>query len=231
MAMARALCVSLVLLVGLNLYIQGTGAVNFEIRNQCTYTVWAASLNPGGGKALESGQSWTLSVAAGQKAGRIWGRTSCSFGPDGKGSCKTGDCGGLLNCQGSGAVPATLVEYTLNAIDGNKDIYDISLVDGFNLPLSVTPTNGQCTNIACNSDINNSCPAQLKVDEGCKSSCAALPSDQNCCTGAFLNSCPPNEYAKFFKGKCPQAYSYAKDDPSSTFNCSSGTDYKIVFCP
>eukprot|EP01018_Ginkgo_biloba_P031305 Gb_19747 [translate_table: standard] len=174
MAMARVLCVSLVLLVGLNLYIQGTGAVNFEIRNQCTYTVWAASLNPGGGKALESGRSWTLSVAAGQKAGRIWGRTSCSFGPDGKGSCKTGDSGGLLNGQGSGA---------------------------------------------------------LKVDEGCKSSCAALPSDQNCCTGAFLNSCPPNEYAKFFKGKCPQAYSYAKDDQSSTFNCSSGTDYKIVFCP
>eukprot|EP01018_Ginkgo_biloba_P031306 Gb_19746 [translate_table: standard] len=189
--------------------VAGTEATNFEIHNQCTCKVWAASLNPGGGKALELGESWTLSVVVGQKAGRIWGRTSCSFGPDRKGSCKTGDCGGLLNCQGSGAVPATLVEYTLNR-GGNQDYYDISLIDGFNLPLSVTPSNGQCTNIACNSDINNSCPAQLKVDEGCKNS---------------------NGYANFFKRKCPQAYSYPGDDQTSTFTCPSGTDYKIVFCP
>eukprot|EP01018_Ginkgo_biloba_P031307 Gb_19745 [translate_table: standard] len=101
--------------------------VNFEIHNQCTYKVWAASLNLGGDRAIESGKSWLLSVVAGQKAGRIWGRTSCSFGPDRKGSYKTGDCGDLLNCQGSGAILATLVGYTLNAIDGNKDIYDISL--------------------------------------------------------------------------------------------------------
>eukprot|EP01018_Ginkgo_biloba_P031303 Gb_19749 [translate_table: standard] len=127
--------------------VAGTGAVNFEIHNQCTYKIWVASLNPGGGQALDSGQSWTLGVAAGQQAGRIWGQTSCSFGTDEKGSCKTSNCGGLLTCQGSSAVPAAL-----------------------------------CTNITCNNDINNNCPTELKVDEGCKNS---------------------NGYANFFKRKCP----------------------------
>ncbi|MCI61782.1 protein P21-like, partial [Trifolium medium] len=42
---------------------------------------------------------WTINVAAGTKAARIWSRTGCSFDGSGNGRCQTGDCGGLLNCQ------------------------------------------------------------------------------------------------------------------------------------
>jgi hypothetical protein len=35
----------------------------------------------------------------------------------------------------------------------------------------------------------------------------------------------------FFKGECPQAYSYAYDDLTSLFSCSDVSKYTITFCP
>jgi hypothetical protein len=226
--MARALGVSLIFMAALYIYVQGVGCATFEIRNECSSTVWAAGIPHGGGKQLEKGQSWTVQVPAGT-TGRFWGRTGCSFDGSGKGSCKTGDCGGLLNCQGSGGVPASLAEFAVNQFE-NKDFYDISLVDGFNLPLSIIPSNTQCTKSVCSSDINSKCPTELRVPDGCKSPCVAFNTPQYCCTGSFLDNCPPTDYSRFFKRECPQAYSYAKDDTTSTFTCPGGTNYKVVFC-
>lgn len=68
-------------------------------------------------------------------AGRFWARTYCDVNTK---HCLTGDCGNRLECGGNGgAPPASLVEITLNGY-GGMDFYDISLVDGFNLPLSVS---------------------------------------------------------------------------------------------
>jgi hypothetical protein len=42
-----------------------------------------------------------------------------------------------LQCNGAGGVPpVTLAEITLNGAGGN-DFYDVSLVDGFNVPVQV----------------------------------------------------------------------------------------------
>uniref|UniRef100_M8BCU8 Thaumatin-like protein 1 n=1 Tax=Aegilops tauschii TaxID=37682 RepID=M8BCU8_AEGTA len=30
---------------------------------------------------------------------------------------------------------------------------------------------------------------------------------------------------------CPRSYSYAFDDPTSTFTCAGGPDYTVTFCP
>ncbi|RCU26992.1 Thaumatin pathogenesis-related protein, partial [Acinetobacter baumannii] len=70
-------------------------------------------------------------------SGRFWGRTRCSTDAAGKFTCETADCGsGQVACNGAGEVPrATLVEITI-AENGGKDYYDVSLVDGFNLPMS-----------------------------------------------------------------------------------------------
>ncbi|MQL41280.1 hypothetical protein EI012_25510 [Escherichia coli] len=38
-------------------------------------------------------------------------------------------------------------------------------------------------------------------------------------------------YSQFFEQQCPDAYSYAYDDKSSTFTCSARPDYAITFCP
>ena len=67
----------------------------------------------------------------------------------------------------------------------------------------------------------------------CKSACLALNQPQYCCTGAFGTpaTCPPTNYSMIFKNQCPQAYSYAYDDKTSTFTCPTGADYLITFCP
>lgn len=213
------------------LCLQGVrGAATFEIRNDCPFTVWAAGTPVGGGKRLERGESWIVNVPSGTTLGRFWGRTGCSFDGSGRGKCNTGDCGGVVSCKEWGQVPATLAEYALNQWN-NLDFYDISLVDGFNLRMAMLPSNSQCKKIGCNSDINAKCPNELRVTDGCKSACAAFGKPEYCCVGAFLDKCPPTGYSRFFKNECPDAYSYARDDATSTFTCPSDTTaYKVIFC-
>lgn len=204
-------------------------AVTFEIENQCPYTVWAAAI-PGGGQQLNPTQSWSFNVSSG--LGRVWGRTGCIFDASGRGRCLTGDCGGLLQCKGSGTPPNTLIEYTFDLIS-NQDIFDISLVDGFNLPLDFIPVSSATLtcrgSLRCVGDIKRQCPNELRVPGGCNNACGVFRSGTYCCTGESSN-CGPTIYSRFFKQRCPAAFSYPLDDHSS-FSCPAGANYKVVFCP
>eukprot|EP00253_Pinus_taeda_P032386 PITA_32386 len=226
---AVSIYITAILALIFNVYLQGATGATFVIQNQCSYTVWAAGIPVGGGQALAQGQSWSVEVPAGTSSGRFWGRTGCSFNASGTGSCSTGDCGGVLSCTLSGQPPATLAEYTLNGGNG-QDSYDISLVDGFNLPLAITPSDSSCTAPKCQNNINANCPAELLVTDGCDSACVAFDTPQYCCTGDYANNCPPTNYSKFFKGQCPDAFSYA-DDNGAIYTCTSGANYSIIFCP
>ena len=113
----------------------GGEAAVFTVVNQCPFTVWAASVPVGGGRQLNRGETWRISVPAGTTAARIWARTGCQFDAAGRGSCRTGDCGGVLRCTGYGRAPNTLAEFALNQFN-NLDFFDISLIDGFNVPMS-----------------------------------------------------------------------------------------------
>ncbi|KAG6634112.1 protein P21-like [Carya illinoinensis] len=202
-------------------------AATFVITNNCPYTVWVGAA-PGGGMQLNPRGTWTLNVRAGTTGGRIWPRTGCSFNRAGRGRCQTGDCGGLLQCQGYGAPPNTLAEYALNQWN-NLDFFDISLVDGFNVPMEFSPTSNGCTRgIRCIADINGQCPNELRASGGCNNPCTVFKNDQYCCNSG---NCGPTNYSRFFKDRCPDAYSYPKDDQTSTFTCNGGTNYKVVFCP
>ncbi|XP_059434970.1 pathogenesis-related thaumatin-like protein 3.5, partial [Corylus avellana] len=161
----------------------------------------------------------------------------CSFDESGKGTCFTGDCGGQLQCAGAGgAPPVTLVEFTL---ESPVDYYNVSLVDGYNMRVSIVPSGGSgpnCKQRSCLSDLNKHCPNGLQVRRNghvvaCKSACLAFNTAKYCCTGAYGSpqTCKPSSYAKVFKASCPTAYSYAYDDPTSTFTCG-GADYLISFC-
>jgi hypothetical protein len=71
----------------------------------------------------------------------------------------------VLECGGAGGdPPATLAEITLDGANGD-DFYDISLVDGYNLPLAMTPSGGtgECGAPGCSSDLNDNCPQALQV--------------------------------------------------------------------
>ncbi|KAL5552108.1 hypothetical protein UlMin_002284 [Ulmus minor] len=206
-------------------------AATFQIQNQCTYTVWAAA-SPGGGRRLDRGQTWTINVPAGTAMARIWGRTNCNFDGSGRGRCQTGDCG-MLECQGWGQPPNTLAEYALNQFN-NLDFIDISLVDGFNIPMTFSPITNQerCSTraIQCTADINGQCPNELRAPGGCNNPCTVFKTNEYCCTNG-PGSCRPTNFSKFFKERCPTSYSYPQDDPSSTFTCPGGTNYRVVFCP
>lgn len=133
--------------------------------------------------------------------------------------------------------PATLAEFNMPA--GGQDFYDISLVDGFNLPMSITPIGGSgCRQLNCLNNINDACPAELKVkwDQwtvGCKGPCVAFGKPEFCCTGPHdrAETCPPSHYSRIFKDRCPEAYSYPYDDKSSLASCFNGPDYEVKFCP
>uniref|UniRef100_A0A0E0JCR5 Thaumatin-like protein n=1 Tax=Oryza nivara TaxID=4536 RepID=A0A0E0JCR5_ORYNI len=216
--------------------VSSADAATITVVNRCRYTVWPGAL-PGGGVRLDPGQSWTLNVAAGTKAARIWPRTGCTFDGAGHGRCLTGDCRNALSCAVSGAPPTTLAEYTLGTASGDAtDYFDLSLIDGFNVPMSFQPTSnaarcGRRRGPSCGVDITAQCPPELKVAGGCDSACGKFGGDVYCCRGKYEHECPPTKYSKFFKDKCPDAYSYAKDDRSSTFTCPAGTNYQIIMCP
>ncbi|XP_065024999.1 protein P21-like [Musa acuminata AAA Group] len=201
-------------------------ANTFEIVNGCPFTVWAAAV-PGGGRQLDQGQTWVLDINSGTTGGRIWARTGCSFDGSGSGSCQTGDCGGVLDCMVSGSPPNTLAEFALDQVN-NTDCFDISLVDGFNVPMEFSPITGNCRAIRCTADVKGRCPAALRTPGGCYNPCTVFETDEYCCNSG---SCGPTTYSKIFKSFCPDAYSYPKDDATSTFTCPGDSDYKVIFCP
>ncbi|KAE9606633.1 hypothetical protein Lal_00026211 [Lupinus albus] len=230
-------------------FIKGSYSTTFNIVNKCSYTVWPGILTGAGtpplsttGFTLAPGDSNTILIPAAW-SGRIWGRTLCSQDTTTeKFSCITGDCDSSTEeCAGGGAAPpATLAEFTLNGA-GGLDFYDVSLVDGYNLPISVEPQGGtgagNCTATGCVEDLNAGCPTELTVVNGeesvaCKSACEAFGDPQYCCSGAYATpeTCKPSSYSQFFKSACPRAYSYAYDDGTSTFTCASA-DYIVTFCP
>ncbi|XXH05917.1 Palmitoyltransferase pfa5 [Hypoxylon texense] len=274
-------------------------AIPLIISNNCGQTLWPGirsqhgdppeshgfELGPGDTRRLTIGPTWQ---------GRIWGRTNCTTSGD-TATCLTGDCFGKLDCEYGGAVPVTLAEFNLaGGVTGRQTFYDISLVDGYNLPIGVVYhpadnttyippnlVNPSCigtagylaafsktgltyTNstypmpyedITSNLDLARWCPWDLqafppeKPGDGvypypddtiqrptfdpCRSACAASNAPEDCCTGEYDDPwvCEPSPYSYNAKAVCPDAYSYAFDDQTSTFVIPSGGGWEVVFCP
>jgi hypothetical protein len=222
----------------------GTRLVTFV--NKVQQTIWVAaspdSAHPLArtGWVLPAGKSVTI-IVPDHWNGRFWGRTGCVF-HDGYGRCETGDCGGRFQCAGFGAIPATLAEYDMNAWDG-LDFYDVSMVDGANLPMYINITKGGtkdaispdgCAPAGCTKPV----PLQTNIGGttvSCESACARFGTDQYCCRGAWAPraACDPAkwpvDYAAVFKTAEPYAYSYVDDDATSVFTCKGECDYRITF--
>lgn len=105
------------------------------------------------------------------------------------------------------------------------------------------------------SDVASWCPWDLQVDpptapgdgvypypdsnivrpafDPCFSACAKYNDDADCCNGKYNSpqACKPNYYATAIKTVCPDAYSYAYDDQTSTFIIPAGAGFEVVFCP
>jgi hypothetical protein len=226
------------------------GSRTITVVNALTQTVWAAANQnkehplAATGWVLAPGQSVQIAVPA-EWGGRIWGRTGCAFDASGRGHCQTGDCGGRFQCTGSGATPATLAELSLGAWNG-LDFYDVSMVDGANLPMYINIGGGTtkdplsptgCSAGGCTRPVD--CPDAMRVTSGgqvvaCKTACAAFGTDDYCCRGSWAGRahCDPAKwpvnYTLVFKRAEPYAYSYAYDD-SATMSCRGSCNYRITF--
>nr|XP_043618770.1 thaumatin-like protein [Erigeron canadensis] len=225
------------------LFSLGIDAMIFTLQNRCNDTIWPGiQASSGqrqlmkGGLELEPLELRNLTAPKGW-SGRFWGRSGCTFNFYGEGACATGDCGNGLFCNGAaGEPPASIAEFTL---DSPLDFYDVSLFEGFNIPISIIPygDSGGCPSVRCEMDLNPHCPKNLLVrgDRGqivaCKSACTAFQTPEYCCTEQFQNPdrCKPTKYSQYFKRACPTSYTYANDDPSSTSTCRD-SNYMIIFC-
>ncbi|KAJ3226471.1 hypothetical protein HDU81_007281 [Chytriomyces hyalinus] len=162
----------------------GSGPRKFTLINKCKSEVWPALQGAGGTTppfnggipGLKSGQKVTLRLPNPFLSGRIWPRTDCRQGADGKINCLTGDCEYGVECGGlSNRIPATLLEFSLDA-SGGKDYYDLSLVDGYSIGLGLQVSGGSkvgdpslppgfdCGSPVCNMDVSK-CPKELKSSD------------------------------------------------------------------
>ncbi|KAI7858967.1 thaumatin, partial [Circinella umbellata] len=196
--------------------------VKVTVKNSCSNNLKVYKLTNGGGdqedQDVSAGSSHDFQVSS-DWSGRFWG---CKDG---------GDCGSYGSA-------VSLAEFLFKGYEGS-DFYDISFVDGFNLPMSIEPegqSGGGGDGYNCGSPTCSSlptCPDELKGDNGaCKSACAAFGTEEYCCTGEYNSpdKCKASEYADQFKSGCSDAYSYAYDDAKSTFGCKADK-YTVTFCP
>lgn len=203
-----------------------------KIVNNCKSTIQLGQLannqQPGLPTPITAGRSKTYKFS-GTWSGRFWARENCVG----------------AGCQIAGAAfPASLAEFTFRG-DAGKDYYDVSFVDGYNLPVSITPVHPNknarpgdkywCGAPTCSTA--PVCPEelQLKVNGkyvGCQSACSKFENPEYCCSGAFNtpDKCPINKYAQVIKSACPDAYSYAYDDRDSLYQCIAPA-YTVTWCP
>jgi len=160
---------------------------NLQFVNKCPYTVWpgsqvGAGVTPplNGGWEMAAGSTQNIQVADTLTSGRFWGRTGCSWTSSTTFQCNTGDCNRQGNngfqCNGGAPDSASWVELTLGGPNG-VDWYDLSLVDGYNLPVAI-----EAENYATPCDVSRTCPGfsmstcppELVRDGSCLSICHAL---------------------------------------------------------
>ncbi|MGW4912434.1 thaumatin family protein [Streptomyces sp. NPDC004270] len=212
-------------------------AIAADPKHPVEATGWV--LRPGASLSFRIPDHWDV---------RLWARTGCSFDAAGHGHCLTGDCGRFQCGSTWGEFPSTLAEFNLNAWNG-MDFYDVSLVEGNNLPMWINSYGGTskdkidangCSAAGCTRDANATCPAKLqRVRDGhvvaCLSACLVFKTDQTCCTGAYAArpQCVPSSWpvdsAAVFKAAEPNAYSYVNDDATSVLTCSGECGYRVTW--
>ena len=95
--------------------------VPLVVTNYCREDIYPGILTQHGsgpsqsGFLLQPGSQKSQSVSSDWQ-GRVWGRTNCSFNAAGTGAsngggvaCGTGDCGGVVGCQGTVSVDTEIV--------------------------------------------------------------------------------------------------------------------------
>ncbi|XP_040385623.1 osmotin-like protein [Oryza brachyantha] len=179
-------------------------AATLTIHNLCPHPVWPL-VTPNAGSAsisdnrarLDPNGLMSVSFPAAPWAGRVAARTGCD--PATASSCETGE-----------SPPATVAQLSVHG-GGDLAAYSVSLVDGFNVPMVVSPQavgGGQCPVLGCTVDLNCDCPPGQRVSDGAA------------CRG------PP----EYFKNRCQLTRTTPTDVEPVPQSCRAPGELKVVFC-
>ncbi|KAG8090383.1 hypothetical protein GUJ93_ZPchr0011g27884 [Zizania palustris] len=197
---------------------EATPTANLTLHNLCPHPVWplissnaglpaitdaggAATRLDGNGEGLA-----TLAFPPGAWSGRVVARTGCRDVDDGRGTkskCDTGD-----------APPVTVAQVSVHGPGGLAE-YSVSLVDGFNVAVVITPhgfeQGRQCPSLGCAVDLGVDCPGDARAPAG---GCMALAGQ-----------------AQLFKERCPDTRTTPTDVEATPQRCLEPGELKVVFCP
>lgn len=206
--------------------------------------------NGGGDNPMMAPGTKAYLIAAPGWSGRIWFRQGCQ-GSGANFRCVTGDCGGLNCGTKTGQGNVTLVEFTLDAANNaGLDTFDISVVDGMNYAVHVSPIagtvipkppgaglwcledDGEPHETVCLGHVLDACPDPLKVKDssGVVQACLnarSIDVQRYGCAGPYqqpTNCIPstwPTNYASLMAKVCPGGYNFAYSDDVATVTCGS----------
>ncbi|KAG0531092.1 hypothetical protein BDA96_05G244000 [Sorghum bicolor] len=212
-----------------------TTTTNLTLHNLCPYPVWPlVTANSGvpsiptdadgepAGRLDGNGDGLaTLAFPPGAWSGRVVARTGCT-GDDEEDAY--GDDGPLVpfRCATGDAPPVTVAQVSVGGPGGAAE-YSVSLVDGFNVAVVVTPhglpppppegarRGRRCPTLGCAVDLAAECPPRARAPGG---GCGAGASE-----------------AALFKHLCPDTRTNATDVEVSPQDCVDPGEIKVVFCP
>ncbi|KAK3013750.1 LOW QUALITY PROTEIN: hypothetical protein RJ639_010042, partial [Escallonia herrerae] len=122
------------------IFFTSTNAATFNIRNNSPFT--GADAVPGGGRPLDSGQTWDLTSPLAPQEDVYGLEPTATSTEQVEARAKQVTATGYSIAKTT--PPNTLAEFGLNQFQ-NQDFFDISLVDGFNVVMEFIPTSNGCT--------------------------------------------------------------------------------------
>lgn len=223
----------------------GTAAAEHTVTfvNRSGQTIWiGSSVNADGSvnftnlPTLADGQSATITIPENTNPyhwrGKFFARQGCTGTSGSTFHCLVGDCGVYSDRCTTGEQPASLAEFNFDTADSLAPWYNVSYVNAFSLPITISPDNapappaggGSCEAMGCSTDVLPSCPAEnLTYDPR---------------TGARLLCTNPNRdaqtaYSNAVTAQCPKAYAWSKQDTvpgnSVVRQCATCTGFTVTF--
>jgi hypothetical protein len=168
---------------------------------------------------------------------RFWARTGCRYNAQtGFAQCESGGCNLNYDCNLAGDQPASLAEFCFNCGQyGDEVVYDVSLVDGYNLSIDIIPIGASSANPhnpnddhwnitgICDGDLRAICPTgsyQLRSSN----LSSYIPGNPDNIVGCFSN-CGFAAYYNQASGPEWEKYCCQQPSPACTGStgCENGT--------